>query len=42
MVEQYEESADEFMDCKDYPGSQAIGTEDHAVPRDAEEEPALP
>jgi len=39
---QYEESADEFVDCEDYPRPQAVGTEDHAVPGDAEEEPALP
>ncbi|KAL2257991.1 hypothetical protein VTK26DRAFT_8878 [Humicola hyalothermophila] len=39
VVEQ-EESTDEFVDCEDYPRSQAVGTENYAVPRDIEEAPA--
>ena len=42
VAEQYEESTDEFVDCEDYPGSQAVGIEDYAASRDVDEEPALP
>jgi hypothetical protein len=41
VVEQ-EESTDEFVDCEDYPGSQAVGTDDYATPGGAEEAPTLP
>ncbi|KAK4244065.1 hypothetical protein C7999DRAFT_44216 [Corynascus novoguineensis] len=42
MAEQYEESTDEFVDCEDYPGSQAVGAEDYAAPGDVDEDPVLP
>jgi hypothetical protein len=41
VAEQYEESTDGFVDCEDYPGSQAVGTDDYAAPGDVEESPAL-
>lgn len=41
-VEHSEESTEEFVDCEDYPRSQAVGTEDDTVPGDVEEAPALP
>jgi hypothetical protein len=42
VAEQYEEATDEFVDCEDYPGSQAVSTDDYAAPGDVEEAPALP
>jgi hypothetical protein len=41
-VGQSEESTDEFVDCEDYPGSQAVGTENYAASGHVDEEPALP
>jgi hypothetical protein len=41
VAEQHEESTDEFVDCEDHPGSQAVGTENYAVFGDVEE-PAPP
>lgn len=41
MAEQHEESTDEFVDCDEYPGLQAVGTENYAAFEDVEE-PALP
>lgn len=35
------ESTNEFIDCEDYPGLQAISIDDYAIPRDVEEAPAL-
>lgn len=42
VTEQYEELADEFVDCEDYPVSQVVGIEDHAASGDVDEEPAHP
>jgi hypothetical protein len=42
VVEQYEESTDEFVDCEDYPGSRAIGAENYATSQDVNGEPAPP
>ncbi|KAK3338037.1 hypothetical protein B0H65DRAFT_542475 [Neurospora tetraspora] len=41
IADKNEESTDEFVDCEDYHGSQAVGTEDYTAPEDVEE-PALP
>ncbi|KAK4031296.1 hypothetical protein C8A01DRAFT_21466, partial [Parachaetomium inaequale] len=41
VAEQDEESTNEFVDCEDYPGLQAIGIEDYAISRDIDEELAL-
>ncbi|KAL2752767.1 hypothetical protein ACRALDRAFT_213132 [Sodiomyces alcalophilus JCM 7366] len=42
VAEQFEQLTDEFVDCEDDPGSQAVGTKDYAAPGDVDEEPARP
>ncbi|KAL2193247.1 hypothetical protein P885DRAFT_64085 [Corynascus similis CBS 632.67] len=41
VAKQYEELTD-VGDCEDYPGSQVVSAENHAVPGDIDEEPVLP
>ncbi|KAK4096081.1 hypothetical protein N658DRAFT_528005 [Parathielavia hyrcaniae] len=41
VAEEGEESIDEFVDCEDYPGSQALGTGDYTASEDVDEELAL-
>ncbi|KAK5653472.1 hypothetical protein OQA88_8958 [Cercophora sp. LCS_1] len=41
-AEQYQEATDEFTDCEDHGGSQAVGTVGYAESGDVDEEPALP
>ncbi|KAB5526476.1 hypothetical protein GE09DRAFT_1151569 [Coniochaeta sp. 2T2.1] len=39
-TQQYEESCDEFVDCEDFVGPQAVGTQNYAAPQAVDEGPA--